>query len=408
MSAWLLVFASFLSAAAFGQTSSTKRPNPPSRICIAGKCADTPISGRIKWNPGHYMASESILRGPGDLTKKLSQEMNALRNHPGVLGYRVITTWGAIEKSRGEYDFSLLDQVMKTLKTGLDTPKRLVLVILPGTFSGGGPGADDSSYLPLYLRQDDAYGPSPKAGSYGWWHYPNGGYCAAVYRQAVMDRYIALMEAVGAHFDGEPNFEGIMIQEDAWMSQRLNKAPDFSEDAFTQQLKRLLTSMTAAFPHTSVVMQATWNGSKTNSTDFVHWMIANRIAPSSADTIGQSGIDKNPNILAWGLQAYVSGGALQDGTTVADLRSKAAAMMDVEAFDMVGDYYAKSGGPFSPQDILEALNKTYQASHAFWTYLAGTEIYRKGSVPTAAKWSNLGPFLDNNPLKRTGYPANYP
>src|SRR5262249_43809032 len=155
----------------------------------------------------------------------------------------------------------LLDQVMKTLKTEMETPKHMVLVILPGTFSGGDPGADDSSYLPLYLRQDDAYGPSPTGGSYGWWHYPpKGGYCAAVYRQAVMDRFIALMQALGQHFDGDPNFEAIMIQEDAWMSQRLNKAPDFSADAFTKQLKRLLTSMTDAFPHTSVVMQATWNG----------------------------------------------------------------------------------------------------------------------------------------------------
>jgi hypothetical protein len=354
------------------------------------------------------MASESILRGPGDLTNKLSYEMSALRNHPGVVGYRVITTWGAIEKSRGVYNFSLLDQVMKTLKTGLDTPKRLVLVILPGTFSGGDPGTNDASSLPTYLRQDAAYGSSPTAGNYGWWHYPNGGYCAAIYRQAVMDRFIALMQAVGEHFDGEPNFEAIMIQEDAWMSQRFNQAPDYSTAAFTKQLKRLLTSMTAAFPHTSVVMQATWNGTKSNSTDFERWMIANRIAPSAADTVGQSALNDNYNLLSWGLQAYVAGGTLPDGTALADLRPQAAAMMDVEQFDMVGNYFQKWGGPYSPQDILEALNKTYQASHAFWSYFAGTEIYRNGTVPTAAKWSNLAPFLEANPLKRTAYPANYP
>jgi hypothetical protein len=223
-----------------------------------------------------------------------------------------------------------------------------------------------------------------------------------------MDRFIALMEAVGAHFDGDPNFEGIMLQEDAWMSQRLNQAPDYSPDAFTMQLKRLLTSMTAAFPNTSVVMQATWNGTKANSTDFEQWMIANRIAPSAADTVGQSALNDNFNLLSWGLQAYVSGGGSKVGTAVVDMRSQAAAMMDVEPFDMVGNYYQKSGGPFSPQDILEALNKTYQASHAFWTYFAGTETFRGGSVPTAAKWSNLGPFLDANPLKRTAYPSSYP
>jgi hypothetical protein len=389
VSVWLLVLAQIVSAAAFGQASRHS-------------------GGRIKWNPGHYMASASILRGPGDLNK-LNHEMSALRNHPGIVGYRVLTTWSAIEKSRGEYDFSLLDQVMKTLKTGLDTPKHLVVVILPGTFSGTDPDPNDGSYLPEYLQQDDAYGSSPRSGSHGWWHHPpSGGYCAAMHRQAVMDRFIALMQAVGAHFDGDPNFEAIMVQEDAWMAQRINKAPDFSADAFTAQLKRLLTAMTAAFPNTSVVMQATWNGSKANSTDFEQWLVANRIAPSSADTIGQSAIDKSSNILAWGVQAYAFGGKLDDGTAVADLRPQASAMMDVEAFDMVGDYYAKSGGPFSPQDLLQALNETYHASHAFWTYLTGKETYHGGKVPAAAKWSNLAAFLEDNPLKRTAYPANYP
>jgi hypothetical protein len=223
-----------------------------------------------------------------------------------------------------------------------------------------------------------------------------------------MDRLIALMRAVGAHFDGDPNFEAIMVQEDAWMSQRINQAPDFSAGAFTTQLKRLLTATTAAFPTSNVVMQATWNGSKANSTAFEQWMIASRIAPSSADTVGQSGIDKSSNILAWGLQAYVAGGVSTDGTSVAEMRPQAAAMMDVEAFDMVGTYYAKYGGPFSPRDILVALNQTYKASHAFWTYLTGNETYHGGTVPSEAAWSNLAPFLEANPLKRTAYPANYP
>src|SRR5262249_28348654 len=162
--------------------------------------------------------------------------------------------------------------------------------------------------------------------------YSGRGYAAAIHRQVVMDRFIALMQAVGAHFDGDPNFEAIMIQEDAWMVQRLSGAPDFSVEAFSTQLKRLLTSVTAAFPHTSVVMQATWNGTKGNSTDFEHWMITNRIAPSAADTVGQSALNDNHNILGWGLQTYVAGGTLRDGSAIADLRPQAAAMMDIEAF----------------------------------------------------------------------------
>jgi hypothetical protein len=407
--ACLLLSVSLLSAVAYAETSGTKRPKPPSKLCAAGKCVDSVETGQqqIKWNPGHYMASESILRGPGDLVK-LRAEMKGLQGHPGVLGYRVLVSWSSIEKSKGVYDFTLIDQVMSQLKTGFDTPKRMVLVIEPGTFAGRDLRSDDGSFLPLYLQQDSANGVSPAAGSYGWWHYPNGGYCAALYRAPVMNRFIQLMQAVGNHFDAEPYFEGMMVQEDSWMIQRLFQAPDYSTDAMTTQLKNLLTAMVQSFPHTSVIMQSTFNGTQANETAFVQWYVANRVSPSSADVVGQSAFANGYSALGWGSKAYIGVALDASGKQVTDLRPQAAGMMDVEAFEIVGNYYQKYGGPFSPQDVLEALNKTYQATHAFWTYLYGTEVYRGGSVPTETKWSNLAPFLDKNPLQRTAYPANYP
>jgi hypothetical protein len=94
------------------------------------------------------------------------------------------------------------------------------------------------------------------------------------------------------------------------------------------------------------------------------------------------------------------------GTT--DLRPKTRAMIDVQEPDIVGNYFQSYGGPWTPLDIVNAANQTYQASHVFWTYLVGTESVFGGTVPDVAKWPNLAAVLAKNPLTHTAYPANYP
>jgi hypothetical protein len=90
-------------------------------------------------------------------------------------------------------------------------------------------------------------------------------------------------------------------------------------------------------------------------------------------------------------------------------------MLDVEAPDIAGPYFSVVGAPngFKPIDIVQALNQTYQASHAFWTHLDGTEpawpdTATVNASASWAKWSNLAPVINANPLQHTAYPANYP
>ena len=83
-------------------------------------------------------------------------------------------------------------------------------------------------------------------------------------------------------------------------------------------------------------------------------------------------------------------------------------MIDVQAPDIMGNYFQKYGGPWTPLDVLNGANQTYQASHVFWTHLVGTETLFGGGVPDAAKWGNLAATMAKNPLTHTGYPANYP
>jgi len=110
----------FAAASAQAQTTASAAPNPPTEICVNNKCVATaapaPIAakGSIKWNPGHYMASEGVLYHGGTLAS-LQSEMDDLNNQDAILGYRVWVTWGLLESTQGNYDFSVLDAVLLVL-----------------------------------------------------------------------------------------------------------------------------------------------------------------------------------------------------------------------------------------------------------------------------------------------------
>ncbi len=109
------------------------------------------------------------------------------------------------------------------------------------------------------------------------------------------------------------------------------------------------------------------------------WMLTHRIATGSADSFGQSAINANgTQILSWSLRSYVG----DPGFGGVDMRPTMTAMMDVESGD-INDSFQGMGGPWAAPDIIQAMNKTYHASHIFWTRMAGS-----GTRPQA-QWPPL-------------------
>lgn len=428
---WMVSAVSSLAAAlwampaAQGAAPSGTTPDPPPQICVNSQCSVTaapplvpppPVSGSghvIKWNPGHYMASESVMYA-GRKISFIQSEMDDINNHDAILGYRVWVTWGALEPSQGNYDFSTLDAVLARLKTAYNKPKHLVVGLwLYG--QGAMRSHGDGGVVPLYIQQGQQYGSSPVAGSYGWWGMSKNGvssgmYAPALYNQVVMDRFIAMIQALGNHLDADPDVEALYVQEDATITEAASdfapKDPHYSDGAWLTQLERLLTASTAAFPHTSVIMANSWFNRPTSTVALTEWMLGNRVAPGSADSWGQTAIAASgTSHLSDGIQVLL--GTDQYGG-IGDLRGKMRAMMDVQAPDMVGPYFKGYGGPWTPLDIINAMNQTYYASHAFWTHFFGTEKSYGAPIPDAAKWPNLATTCAANPLIHTDYPSNYP
>jgi hypothetical protein len=398
---------------------SATQPDPPPQVCVNNQCVSTPpaggttaTSGSIKWNPGHYMASDAVM-GAGKTISYVQPEIDDINNQDAILGYRAWFTWGALEPTQGNYDFSVVDAVLARLKTSYNKPKRLVIGLW--IYGQNALGQNNGGTIPLYIQQNAAYGASPVAGSYGWWgQHANGAstglYAPALYNAAVMNRFIALVQALGQHLDGEPYFEALVVQEDAAIVQAAagfpGPDPQYSDFAWLTQLERLLTAATVAFPHTTVVEQNSFFSRPASAVALEQWMANNRIETGSADTAGQSSLSSHgTTILSDGMQTYL--GVDANGGTV-DLRPKMRSLMEIQSPDMIGPYFNSAGGPWVPTDFIQALNQTYFASHAFWTHLFGTEVFNGIPVPAADKWSNLAATCAANPLTHTAYPANYP
>jgi hypothetical protein len=365
----------------------------------------------IKWNPGHYMASGGV-QGPGTTIANsnfLPYELADLNNRDAIIGYRMLITWAALEPTRGNYDFSQITAVLDYLKTKLNVPKHLVLVVLPGYFASS---VADSGAIPQYILSDSNYGPSPVAGSYGWWGGRGNGNTssACLYRPAVLARWIALHRALGAAFDSDPDFEAIMFQEDSWVmgAWTTNNPPDYPGDASMLTIfENVLTSTVAAFPHTNVIFQNTWMGTAPLTAELEQFMVQQRVAPSTADTFGQTWINAhNGHLNSWGMDAYI--GVTEQGYTypTSDLRPLMHSMVDIEGPDL-GAFQDMGGtigaGGYLPQDICDALNQAYGSSHAFWTWLQSNEV-----SASSQWWDNLAATVSACPLVNTSYPSVYP
>ncbi len=62
------------------------------------------------------MASNTVVFA-GTSTDFMQWEMGGLNNQDAILGYRMIITWGALEPTQGNYDFSAIDAALTRLKT---------------------------------------------------------------------------------------------------------------------------------------------------------------------------------------------------------------------------------------------------------------------------------------------------
>jgi hypothetical protein len=190
----------------------------------------TSQSAEVKWYPGHY-----VTLGSNDGCEK----WQAMAGKKNFVGGQRIYKWRQLEPELGKYDFRAIEADLALLR---GQKQRLILEIWDNQFHG-----EATPPVPDYLL-----GAAYQGGIAHPAQHPKG-VRTKRWVPAVMERYIALMAALGKRFDSDPHFAGLIHTETATENKGAG-FEDFSGAAFHQQMLRLVEASRKAFPHTPVLI----------------------------------------------------------------------------------------------------------------------------------------------------------
>lgn len=187
----------------------------------------------IKWHPGHYVKTQGT-----------ASQTNQDAYWSGVLGYYsriddspylrgayVDIAWGAFNPTGAAYDWSRIDAALNALDP---YNGRLLLAVGYKNFT-----TSAGLICPSDLAAAHTYSTS-------------SGWITAVWRSAVMDRFISAMQALAARYDNDPRLELVTWSESAPSWAAVTPPADYSNLALSTQIQRLATSASAAFAQTNV------------------------------------------------------------------------------------------------------------------------------------------------------------
>lgn len=181
-----------------------------------------------KWHPGHYV----FIAG-----KKLTPEVLEL---PHFRGVQKIYSWRQFEPEKGRYDFS---ELRADLALARQHQRQLVVQFTHKSFAQG------QRSVPDYLT-----GPEYGGGVYVT---VKGALNPVLWNRKVAERLDAVIVALGREFDRDPNLEAVNLPESA-PNASLDKNPQagvetYTEEVYFEALKRQMTTLRHAFPHTVVI-----------------------------------------------------------------------------------------------------------------------------------------------------------
>jgi hypothetical protein len=339
----------------------------------------------IKWHPGFYGLTGATTKSASSLGYTSSMVTN-LVSEPNIKGILHFVYWGALEPTRGNYDFSTIDTLLSLCQAN---NKRLMILILDRTFSGN----TNNGVLPSYLATESG-------GEGGWAARPGGtaGIVARLWLPAIMDRQIALYKAMAAHtvsgtsytLDTHPYYEGTYTEESTPGTGVVTGAAGFetyTRALWAAQLKRWMAEVPPAWPHTNVVQQINFLSGEVDG--LVATAAANRIMIASPDIV--------PGSPSTGQRVF--GGQTEAGGTGPNYHGVMGAGWQIQGPELLGRY-----GTFTVQQYYD------MAVSIGSTHLPILMRVDAGADPT---WTSPGGgFLafihaGGHPLE-IGCPSNYP
>ncbi|MBV8047830.1 MAG: hypothetical protein JO171_11785 [Paludibacterium sp.] len=167
-----------------------------------------------------------------------------LLSRPDVDGAQVVYTWKNLEKGKGQYDFSAIEEDLAYTRK---LNKKLFIQIQDRFFD---PKARN---VPDYLMAEPAYkgGIVPQVDNPGQGKLPAMGWVAQQWNPAVQRRYQALLKALAAKFDGR--VYGVNLPETAIDIDQKRDATGFSCERYFQAEVQNMQVAKSAFQKSQVV-----------------------------------------------------------------------------------------------------------------------------------------------------------
>jgi hypothetical protein len=302
----------------------------------------------IKWHPGHYM-----LVYLGETQALRLRRFDAIAEEPVIRGAQVRYRWAQLEPHKGVYDFSAIERDLARLQAN---GKRLVIQVMDRNF-----GKSDSGegIVPSYLLSDPEYGGGVVKNV--------GGVVARLWDPAVMDREIALLEALGRRFDAEPFVEGVTSEETA-MGLAKNPPADFSDAAVAEQFNRWIAAVRAAWPRSNVFLY----------TNFLGKRLDGLIAECARQRCGAGG----PDVLPPPHNGTSGDRILRGASGGVDYRGRIPIAYSVQTPELGG-----KEGQFTPEQLFDHAYRELRANYIFW-------VRNTGTGGAAQKWdTGILPYL---------------
>ncbi len=161
--------------------------------------ADQPLAK--KWFPGHYLYANGNKMGD----PIIPMYRNMVKDNPDFRGYHTRYSWAVLEPQKGNYDFSLIRQ---DLKTATLDGKKLIVHVHDRNHT-------DTIRIPVpeYITTDPIY----EGGIYEYYAGPAGRskLMPKIWVLAYAERLGALLAAIGHEFDDHPALAYVTLEESA-------------------------------------------------------------------------------------------------------------------------------------------------------------------------------------------------
>lgn len=207
--AGILVAMSLTGAAAVASGAPAPESGKPSAAPASGEASATAS--------GKKTATNYLYSSIGDF----DTNVKPLIDRPDVAGVQLVVPWKAMERKKGQYDFSEIDRVLKYVQ---DRHKKLFIQVQDRFFAL-------PARLPDYLLKDPEYkgGAAPTKNENGLGPGEPGA-VAAQWNPQVRDRFQQLLKAMAQKFDGR--LAGVNLPETATEVDTKKDHTGYSDDAY--------------------------------------------------------------------------------------------------------------------------------------------------------------------------------